>query len=80
MKKVILFTTIALLSFASCKKCATCVTTVTYDYNGAAPNTSGTSTTEVCGSDAIKAAEGTTTATSTQSGITVTVTETTVCR
>jgi uncharacterized lipoprotein YajG len=80
MKKAILFAAVALLSFASCKKCETCTTTVTTDAPGTTNDQTAVSTAEVCGSDEIKAAEGTVTSTATQGGVTVTVTSRTNCQ
>jgi len=80
MKKTLTIAAIALLGLASCKKCETCTTTVTTDAPGTTNDNTATSTAEVCGSDEIKAAEGTITSTATQSGVTVTITQRTTCQ
>lgn len=79
MKKTLTIAAIALLGLASCKKCETCTTTVDTDAPGTTNDYTTVTTSEVCGTDEIKAAEGTITSTATQSGVTVTITQTTTC-
>jgi len=82
MKK---FTLLAILIMAaimpSCKKCVTCTTTVTTDAPGTINDNTAQASSEVCGtSSEIDAAEGTTTSTASQGGVTVTITEKTTCQ
>jgi len=71
---------IALLGLASCRKCENCTTKVTTDAPGTIYDNTATSTAEVCGSDEIRAAEGTVTSTATSGSVTVTTTSVTTCQ
>jgi len=70
---------LAMLFFASCKKCADCTTTVTTKVTGQQPTT-GTSVSEMCGDDLDEADGYTNTATSTLNGYTATITTVTTCQ
>ena len=71
MKKIILFSlAIAAISFTSCKKCQTCTTKVTQEYNGVPQ--SSTSNEEYCG-DEYDDAPAETTVTQNAGGVTQTV-------
>lgn len=79
MKQLIIISLMA-ISFASCKKCYTCSTTVTY-YPASAGGTS-TSTTQFCGTAKQKdeyVKSGTSTTHATSGGVSVTVISTTTC-
>jgi len=80
MKKLTFIAAAAMVALASCQNCETCTTTLTTDAPGTTNDQTATSVAEVCGSDEIKAAEGTVTSTATQGGVTVTVTSRTNCQ
>lgn len=79
MKKLFVIAMLA-TSFAACEVCETCTTVVTTDAPGTLNDQVASSSTEVCGKDEIKAAEGVVTSTATQGGITVNVTSETTCK
>ncbi len=78
MKKIIIASALLLLTFASCKKCAECTTTVTQKVTGQQPVV-GVSTTELCGDDLKEADGNVTTSTATVQGYTATIVSKTTC-
>jgi hypothetical protein len=82
MKSILFVLLSATLGLVGCEKCYTCVTTVTTTVNQSIPGypQTGSSSFELCGSQAdVDAAEGTVTSSSSQGGIVVTVTSKTNC-